>query len=600
MQQIRRLLQAVTIDGPGARDLDDAFMVKRLPNGRWLVEISIADVAARVPPGSALDRQARARGFSLYAGSSVRTPMLPPDISFGAASLLPGRPRQAVTLRLELDPGTLELRYATLERTLVDNIARLTYAEAATIISDGRHILHPVLAGAAAIASELFEKRRRRGAIALYDAASGWMSSEEGALVEIGEGGEGIAHLLVQELMILANVTIAELMHRKNVPLLHRSHALRLDDPAAAEALADIELAIATGNASEIAQLRVKAGHLFERARYTVEPSPHFALGFERYVHFTSPLRRYADLVNHRMVVALIDARPPPYTRRDLAGIADHLATLEEQLRRNREIAIKDRLRRQASDRLAARNFAGIDLGEFGRVLRVALEEKFFPPELEAEVRRRIEIDDIAPKDAARLLYHPAGVPDDLREAVCRWLYQRPYLAPAIWGIARQHYGFPEASVDANDVGGEAGELWVARASAETPGEAALVSAPATRPDRRLAEQLAMASLAVRAAGIALPIPDSNDPASELPPIAGGPANLKGRLIEHCRTKGLPMPRFEVKSRGPLHSPVFTAVVRLALPEGELVSPPAEASSRRAAEHQAARHVLEQLLASAL
>jgi ribonuclease R len=315
-------LDAITIDPPTARDFDDAISVE--PDGDGVrAWVHIADVASYVRPGGALDGEAGRRTCSVYVPGSVE-PMLPLELSAGACSLRPGEVRRVVTIEVRVGadgkPGPPQVR-----RALIRSRARLTYDQAQDVLAGRSH--HPqgdLLARADALARDLRARRHTRGAFAL---ASRELSFEvdDGRVVDARWDEEPRAHALVEELMLLANEAVGGLLARARRPALYRVHEhpqhealLALADRLTALGLPVAPLpdradgAQASLAASRQAELlepimrerpatREAFGTLLLRtlqvARYDTVNTGHAALASPAYVHFTSPIRRYPDIV---------------------------------------------------------------------------------------------------------------------------------------------------------------------------------------------------------------------------------------------------------------------------------------------------------------
>lgn len=322
----------VTIDPDSAKDFDDAVWAERLPDG-FRLEVAIADVAAFVPAGSALDQEAARRGLSVYLPGTV-FPMLPAGLSEARCSLSPGEDRAVVALTIELD-GQARPRRVLARRALFRSSARLTYAQAQAAL-DGREAeAGPAWAHAgplrdmAACAERLLDHLKERGALDFDLPESEIELGPDGRPLRVRPAERLFAHRLVEAFMVAANEAVGEGLTALGAPLVYRAHA-----PPEPEKLEPfLALARALGaearfgprpSSRELAgYLRGLRGHpaagvlehqllrSLMQARYQADTSAHFGLASACYLHFTSPIRRYPDLVVHRQLGRLLAAAGP-------------------------------------------------------------------------------------------------------------------------------------------------------------------------------------------------------------------------------------------------------------------------------------------------
>ncbi len=347
-----RALPVFTVDGADAKDFDDAVHLRRLEDGTFEVGVHIADVAHYVKEGSALDREAFARGTSVYLPGRV-LPMLPEVLSNGVCSLVPGEDRLAVSVLVRLDREGRVLGHRLVE-SVIRSRARLTYAEVEAFLEGAApgEALRPLAEDVRTLfllSQRLRARREAEGAI-FFDFPE--------VKVELGPKGE--VHLipireekarsLIEELMLLANRLVAGELEARGLPALFRVHedpsedrfrelsealarlGYRLEAPTPAAYQKVLKAAAGRPEAEVVATLLLRSLKL---ARYAEENLGHFGLAFRDYLHFTSPIRRYPDLVVHRVVKAMIRGRLSEEKlerwRRTFPQVAEH-ASVRERL----------------------------------------------------------------------------------------------------------------------------------------------------------------------------------------------------------------------------------------------------------------------------
>ena len=354
----RRLL-TVTIDGEHARDFDDAITIERLDNGHYWLGVHIADVSHYVTEGSTLDEEAYERGTSVYFPERA-VHMFPPELATGLCSLNPNVDRLVQSCLMEVDRRGTIVRHE-IHDGVIKSDARMTYTHINAILTE-RHqettALYVGLVPMFELMRELFEilnaRRRRRGSIDFDLPETEVVLSEFGEIEAIILSERNVAHQIIEEFMLVANETVAAYLVAGGMPALHRVH--EPPDPLKVE---NFEAFITTLGYSLAAQgyaLRPKHFQkLVDRMRGTPEERPiaalmlrtmqkarydpaslgHFGLAIEHYTHFTSPIRRYPDLVVHRMLRE--SRRGSPSARRreeleeELPETARHASDMERR-----------------------------------------------------------------------------------------------------------------------------------------------------------------------------------------------------------------------------------------------------------------------------
>jgi len=322
-----RELSLVTIDGEDARDFDDAVFATADPApdnpGGWTVVVAIADVAWYVRPGSALDQEALRRGNSVYFPDRV-VPMLPERLSNDLCSLRPHEDRACVAAHLTIDADGKLLRHR-FERALMRSAARLTYTQVQKA-RDGtpddaiaplmESVVAPLYGAYAALAAA----RAARETLELDLPERKILLKDDGSVADIRPAPRYDSHRLIEEFMITANVAAAEHLEKRRLPCMYRVH-----EPPAADGLETLQTALfelgvsvpASGlRPGDLNRILEKTATLAQgrmihelvlraqsQAVYSPENKGHFGLALPRYAHFTSPIRRYADLLVHRAIV---------------------------------------------------------------------------------------------------------------------------------------------------------------------------------------------------------------------------------------------------------------------------------------------------------
>jgi len=334
----------VTIDPDDARDFDDAIHVEKIANGGWDLGVHIADVAAYVEPGSALDREARHRGNSVYLPDRV-VPMLPERLSNGVCSLHPGVDRLTHSVFIHFDKNGVAKR-ARFARSVIRSAHRLTYKQAYAILKSAPgDQLSKRLHVAWELASLLRRKRFEHGSLDLdFPDVKVWLD-DAGKPVRLERVENDESHQLIEEFMLAANEAVARELKNRAVPTIYRVH----EDPDP-DKLAEYREFVLSFNykvgdlthRGEIQRLlgairgkpeeqALKIGLLksLKRARYFSQPLGHYGLAKPNYLHFTSPIRRYADLIVHRALAQHDGKRGQRIDMGQVASIAEHISTTE-------------------------------------------------------------------------------------------------------------------------------------------------------------------------------------------------------------------------------------------------------------------------------
>jgi len=311
-----------TIDPEDAKDFDDAVSAEILPNGNYLVGIHIADVSHYVRKDTALFNEALKRGTSVYIVGKV-IPMLPEKLSNNICSLVPNKDRLTFSVLAELTPRCKLVSYE-IHKTVINSKRRFTYDEVQEILENGKGELFNEIFRLNTISKSLREKRIKKGSINFFSPEVVFKLDENGTPVEIKIKEIRESHNLIEELMLLANQIIAEHVkakaNKKSISFVYRVHDLPDKekitefarfvkslgyhfDPNSANKSKQFQLLLEeVKNTEEEAVVNEIAIRSMAKAVYSTKNIGHYGLGFRYYTHFTSPIRRFPDLMVHRLI----------------------------------------------------------------------------------------------------------------------------------------------------------------------------------------------------------------------------------------------------------------------------------------------------------
>ncbi len=311
----------ITIDGATAKDFDDAIYVETNSKG-FLLYVAIADVSHYVVQGTALDKEAYERGTSIYFPGTV-VPMLPEILSNELCSLKPHVPRLCLVAEMQFDFAG-EKKSAVFYEGIMESKARVTYGQAQEVVDGAtppelKHVEKNIRA-CADLAKILMDRRFKNGSLDLDIPESQIILDSSGEPIDVIRSERLFAHRLIEEMMLAANVAVAEFLSSKDIPAIYRIHDspkpemlellenyLRTFGIHLAKGAVQLQkkLTKALEEAShkpEAAVLNILALRTMSQAQYNTDNRGHFGLGFSHYTHFTSPIRRYPDLIVHRLL----------------------------------------------------------------------------------------------------------------------------------------------------------------------------------------------------------------------------------------------------------------------------------------------------------
>lgn len=399
-----RNLITVTIDGEKAKDFDDAVSIEKLNDKSYRLYVHIADVSHYVIENSALDQEAYKRGTSVYFLDRV-VPMLPEKLSNEICSLKPKEDRLTVTAEMDFNAGGELLRY-DIYNSVINSNERLTYTDVAKILKNKDKKLeqrYSYLLEKFSLMKELClilnKKREELGSIDFDLPEPDIILNQEGRIENILKAERNIAHRIIEEFMLSANVVIANHISNSGAPGIYRIHeepgsnkimdfnqfiynfgySIENPDNVTAKSLQKL-LASARGTSEEKLINHVLLRSM-KQAVYSDKNSGHFCLAFDCYTHFTSPIRRYPDLITHRILKALLTKKQVPknkieYFKKNLSSIAEH-SSQRERVAMEAEREIIDLNKAHFMLDKTGEEFAGFITGVTSFGIFVELEDMF-------------------------------------------------------------------------------------------------------------------------------------------------------------------------------------------------------------------------------
>ncbi len=387
----RPLVKGFTIDSPQSLDLDDALWVET--HGELAkIQIHIADPTAVIPLDSPLDRAVRKRVSTLYL-SKGRMPMLPDALSEQKLSLLEGEPKFALTLEIELKSNGEILNSHIFESCFL-SLGQLSYQQAEQIAHNPEHPLFLPLNSAQLWAQILNRLRVNKGAFAGIIKGNFYLN-EDGHIQPISCRSE----ILIAEYMILANTVVAQWLVDQSLTCLYRNH---LPSP-------DLEpnLIWSDFESVEHQDFRAHYSHCLAKASYSSLCQGHLALATPSYLHFTSPLRRFADFVVHRIVKASLAGQPSPYTSAQLDTLANEINQFHLQQKANKTNYLKQKRDRQL---LQITHYSRLEPKDFSRLIELSLAPDSFH-QIRPELEIRLQAGQLTNTDLSLILFQTDDLP---------------------------------------------------------------------------------------------------------------------------------------------------------------------------------------------
>lgn len=450
----RREVQGVTIDKLDHMDLDDAIWVRRLPEGRYKLEVSIADVTAVIPKDSEVDREAHTRATSLYWNEGKRSicnPMMPQVLSEGILSLLQDQRRPTITVSMTFGPDFRMEGLPVVDRTWLTNRHMYTYSDVNSIFNNGLHPMHGFFQLAHEVADGLQSRRRIDGALTFFHPFKEnerVRINEEGTVMRVSDY-KSISQHIIEELMIATNKGVAAIFRENDVNALFRIHLPKLPEEEVRAIYAEFEGLEHAPSSLEVKALRRRIAHALERAEYSHERREHVTLGIrdpDTYLHFTSPIRRRADMINHWQLIALVEGGTM-LSPRQLETMASYITEKSREAKRIENDKLKAQRYRPARKALLANDPSKLVNGDFTRLLKLASRNGGMTDEVTDEIIKRIKGRRINEVDLFTVLFEQKAEPElwtRAREHAFSFMLERPNYASYMYNIAVQIYDWPK------------------------------------------------------------------------------------------------------------------------------------------------------------
>lgn len=447
MEKQKILMEGVTIDAPHSKDLDDGFWVSETLK-TYKLEVAIADVASEVNPinGKSLFKQAFQRIETRYYATS-NDPMLPRRLSEKDLSLLPRKKTPVVIFTMVMDKKTLRPISIKVSQGLFQNIIRLNFHQVDNYLKKKKEVkrinakIGKMLELADYISQQLLAQRRSSGAMALYDLNQGWVTNEEGSFIKVGQDLSYRSYVIIQELMIYTNRRVTEYMLEEDIPIILRNHTAKHNAPDRTEILNRLNGLIDQPNAIKLQGFQKSVNLMLNKAYYDTELLGHYGLKLPAYTHWTSPIRRFADLVNQFVLLSHINGQELPFTLEELSDFASHINKVNGLYKKQRgksfkDVGIRDQEQKFQSNNL---NFTLMSSKDFYRMLKVAFKsEKKISDKFTVSLIERLNQGLLDARDFFLILFNQDFDIKNIRRKCLEYLKHNQYFCNSILMHAKQ------------------------------------------------------------------------------------------------------------------------------------------------------------------
>lgn len=496
--------------------------------------VCIANVAAAISKGSIFDATALRRGQTVYLSGGRTRPMIPRRFSEGSCSLFEGEPRSVMAVRIRLDHMLDPQGLPQIDESKLVSEKNLSYADIAGILKNERAHLHREISLAARLAKSLTVKRRSEGAFVLYDLDSGWITSESGHMRQINNANEIIGHVIIQELMILTNMELARFCLAKEIPVPFRNHAARISAPPRRRMMELLEQG-AEGSAQEFGRSRGSFMLAMDKASYAGASEGHYGLNLSAYIHGTSPIRRFADLITQRQIIGHLGGSLP-YTSDEVHDMCERINEATEEAASHDSKKTAKAIDESRTSKLSAKGFE--------KVVKAAVHGVSHKPDVAIEFLRRLEKDETSIIDIYYLLLESGEEWVDTRKSIIQHLIDNPHKAAWVATVAAQlaRWSSPRFIIQKK---GE-GDTLVHTVSIEFD-KPKMSIGPVTSSSKKLGKQMALVE--AFADYICEPPPEwpahspmQSTDGSKIPSVDS--PNPIGALMEYCQFTSVDLPQY--------------------------------------------------------
>lgn len=575
----------------------------------YLLHISIADVAAEIELESRLDQAAYEQGFTRYL-KNANKPMLPAEYSENALSLLEAKERKTITISIAIDAKAV-LEKISISKTYLKSEAKLSYQQADEIMATPEHQWHSMLTQCYTLAQRLFANRRQQGAIALYSLQQGLATSEEGIIKSLSSDEIYNSHILIQEFMILVNTSLAHFFAEHEIPCLYRNHTAKATAPERSLLLDDVNNVINMKDNSRINTLVNTFSLIFNKAEYAPVIAGHYALNLPAYLHMTSPIRRYADLVNLRQLSAFIADEVLPYSNKELTKVGEHINTVFLAYKQSQSNFFRKVRHQQQQQLLIKDDISALDMHDFYHLLQAAIHHKQLPPNFQAELNKRLSNEALTLQEILLVLLETddSTLWIDLKRQLLEWLSDNLHCATSIVMMAAQKLQWqPTYQTEQLSIS-PARFFTVATVNLESDvfssvSHEALSTSVTTK---KISQQLANLSLLANRVNVDFDIAAVYRRQNDKGNLVLASATLKhesqtlplvnytSQLMELCQQKGWCYPEYSINQQGFSHQPLFYTKVSIIIEGKQYCSNEMTGSNKKLLKQQASVELLKQI-----